>query len=137
VVASKIEQTLRRSRIWQPHWISEAGKRNVGEGKNMTNLRYSTPFNEMKQRNHKIQKICIFEHLIFLLNNNLLSPLYFKWDTGWRSWLMHCTTRRKVAGSISDGVIGIFRWLNPSGVDQASTRNEYQEHFLGLRAVDA
>ena len=33
VVAYKIEQTLRRSRIWQPHWISEAGKRNVGEEK--------------------------------------------------------------------------------------------------------
>jgi len=28
--------------------------------------------------------------------------------TRWRSWLRHCATSRKVAGSIPDGVIGIF-----------------------------
>jgi len=28
--------------------------------------------------------------------------------TRWRSWLRHCATRRKIAGSIPDGVIGIF-----------------------------
>jgi hypothetical protein len=28
--------------------------------------------------------------------------------TRWRCWLRHCATSRKVAGSISDGVIGIF-----------------------------
>ena len=26
----------------------------------------------------------------------------------WRSWLRHCATSQKVAGSIPDGVIGIF-----------------------------
>jgi hypothetical protein len=31
-----------------------------------------------------------------------------------RSWLMHCATSRKVAGSNSDDVIGILRWHNPS-----------------------
>ena len=30
------------------------------------------------------------------------------WDTRWRSWLRHCATSRKVAGSIPGGVIGIF-----------------------------
>jgi hypothetical protein len=30
------------------------------------------------------------------------------WSTRWRSWLRHYATNRKVAGSISDGVIGIF-----------------------------
>jgi hypothetical protein len=33
----------------------------------------------------------------------------------WRSWLKHCATTRKVAGSIPDGVIGIFHWHNLSG----------------------
>jgi hypothetical protein len=28
-------------------------------------------------------------------------------STRWRSWLRHCATSRKVAGSIPDGVIGI------------------------------
>jgi hypothetical protein len=33
----------------------------------------------------------------------------------WRSWLRHRSTSRKVAGSIPDGVIGIFYLHNPSG----------------------
>jgi hypothetical protein len=33
----------------------------------------------------------------------------------WRSWLRHCATSRKVAGSIPDGVIGFFHWHNPFG----------------------
>ena len=35
--------------------------------------------------------------------------------TQWRTWLRHCATRREVAGSIPDGVTGIFHWYNPSG----------------------
>jgi hypothetical protein len=35
--------------------------------------------------------------------------------TRWCSWLKHSATSRKVAGSISDGVTGIFHWHNPSG----------------------
>jgi hypothetical protein len=35
--------------------------------------------------------------------------------TRWRSWLRHCVTSRKVAGSIPDGVTGIFHGHNPSG----------------------
>jgi hypothetical protein len=48
-------------------------------------------------------------------------------------WQKHCATNRKVAGSIPDGVAGIFQWLNPSGlivalgstqpVTEMSTRN--------------
>jgi hypothetical protein len=52
-------------------------------------------------------------------------------------WLRYCATNRKVAGSIPDGVSGIFHLHNPSdrtmalAVDSASNRNEYQEHFWG------
>jgi hypothetical protein len=43
-----------------------------------------------------------------------------RWEGGgggtlWRNWLRHCATGRKVAGSIPDGVIGIFHGHNPSG----------------------
>jgi len=38
--------------------------------------------------------------------------------TWWHSWLRHCTTHRKVAGSVPDGV-GIFQWHNPSGPTMA------------------
>ena len=34
--------------------------------------------------------------------------------TRWCSWLRHCATSQKVAGSIPDGVVGIFHWHNPS-----------------------
>jgi hypothetical protein len=37
----------------------------------------------------------------------------------WRIWLRHCATSRKVAGSIPDGIIGIFHWHNPSGCTMA------------------
>jgi hypothetical protein len=36
------------------------------------------------------------------------------WDTRWCSWLKHYATRRKVAGSIPDEVIGFFNWSNLS-----------------------
>jgi len=36
-----------------------------------------------------------------------------------RSWFRHCATSRKVAGSIPDGVLGIFHGHNPSGCTMA------------------
>ena len=58
-------------------------------------------------------------------------------------WLRCCATNRKVAGSISGGVIGIFHCITyfrshyGPGVDSVSNRNEYQEHFLGVKAAGA
>jgi hypothetical protein len=52
-------------------------------------------------------------------------------------WLRYCATNRKVAGSIPDGVIGIFRSHSGPGVDSASNRNEYHEHLLGVKAAGA
>ena len=39
-----------------------------------------------------------------------------KWGSRWHSWLRHCTTSWKVAGTIPDGVIEIFHWHNPSAL---------------------
>jgi len=58
-------------------------------------------------------------------------------------WLRCCATNRNVAGSIPAGVSGFFidikffRLHYGPGVDSASNRNEYQEHFLGVRAAGA
>ena len=58
-------------------------------------------------------------------------------------WLRCCATNRKVAGSIPAGVIGFFidiksfRSHYGPGVDSASNRNEYQEHFPGVKAAGA
>jgi len=48
-------------------------------------------------------------------HSHYFSQTFHCWGTRWRSLLMHCATSRKVAGSITDGVIGIFHWHNPSG----------------------
>ena len=54
-------------------------------------------------------------------------------------WLRCCVTNRKVAGSIPAGVSGFFidiksfRSHYGSGIDSTSNRNEYQEHFLGVK----
>jgi hypothetical protein len=50
------------------------------------------------------------EHcLLFKTTSNI------KWGKQWRSWLRHCATSPKVAGSIPDRVIGIFHSHNPFG----------------------
>jgi len=60
--------------------------------------------------------------------------------TRWRAWLRHYPTSRTVAGSIPDGVIGIFHsqsfWPHYGpGVDSASNRNKQQEYFVGIKAA--
>ena len=58
-------------------------------------------------------------------------------------WLGRCATNRKVAGSIPVGVswffidIKSFRSHYGLGVDSACNRNEYQEHFLGVKVAGA
>jgi len=58
-------------------------------------------------------------------------------------WLRHCATNRKVAGSIPAAVIEFFIEIKSfrshygPGVDSSSNRNEYQEHFLGVKAAGA
>ena len=69
--------------------------------------------------------------------------LLYKRGTEVAQWLRRCATNRKVAGSISANVIGFFiaiksfRWHYGPGVDPSSNRNEYQEHFLGVKEAGA
>jgi len=68
---------------------------------------------------------------------------WFLTATAVAQWLRCCTTSRKVAGSIASGVSGFFidiksfRSHYGPVVDSASNRNEYQEHFLGVKAAGA
>ena len=50
-------------------------------------------------------------------------------------WLRCCATNRKVGGFFID--IKTFRSHYGPGVDSASNRIEYQEYFLGVKAVGA
>jgi hypothetical protein len=76
------------------------------------------------------------------LHYHLFHLRYTQIWSRWRSWLRHCATSRKVAGSIPDGVIGIILWHNPSGrtmalgstqpLTEMSTRNI----SWGVKAAD-
>ena len=62
------------------------------------------------------------------------------WFSAVEQWIRCCATNQKVAGSIPDGVIGIFHSLRSHygpGVDSASNRNEYQEYFLRVKTAGA
>ena len=51
----------------------------------------------------------LIKDLYFLyLNSEIFESLGIQWGPRLRSWLIPCATNRKVAGSISDGVIGIL-----------------------------
>jgi len=81
----------------------------------------------------------VAEHIVVII-----CRLYgFSWGTAVAQWLRCCATNRKVAGSIPAGVsaffidIKSFRSHYGPGVDPASNRNEYQEHFLRVKAAGA
>jgi hypothetical protein len=56
---------------------------------------------------------CISTNIMYKLQIFIITYVT-NWGTRWRNWLRHCATSRKVAGSIPDGVIGIFHWHKPS-----------------------
>jgi hypothetical protein len=66
-----------------------------------------------------------------------------EWSTRYHSWLKHCLTSWKVAGSIPDGVREFFNDLTLSaalmalGVDSASNGNEYLGSFLAIKEAGA
>ena len=69
--------------------------------------------------------------------------VYIYMRTAVSQWLRCCATNRKVAVSIPAGVSGFFidiksfRSHYGPGVDSPSNRNEYLEHFLGVKAAGA
>jgi len=68
-----------------------------------------------------------------------LTWVHRKWGTAVTQWLRCCATNRKVAGSMPAGVIDIksFRSHYGPGVAWVFNRNEYQEHFLGVKEAGA
>jgi hypothetical protein len=79
----------------------------------------------------------------FLCCASILFLLVSWWGTRWRSWLRLCSTSWKVAGSIPDGVMGIFHWHNPSGrtmflgLTQPLTEMSTRNLTWGIKAVGA
>ena len=55
----------------------------------------------------------------FFQHNWILVKIRQEEGTAVARWLRYCATNRKVAGSIPDGVSGIFHWHNPSKITMA------------------
>ena len=68
---------------------------------------------------------------------------YYFWGTAVAQWLRCGATNRKFVGSIPAGVNAIFHWhkILPIALWSCGRlsrlRNEYQEHFLGVKAAGA
>jgi hypothetical protein len=78
--------------------------------------------------------VCIHgNEWLFLPNaNKVVVNMGFRRGTRWRSWLRHCTTSLMVAGSIPNGVTGIFHGHNPSSRTMAlGLTQPLTEYFLG------
>jgi len=73
----------------------------------------------------------------------LMAPIFNIWRTAAAQWLRRCATNRKVAGSIPDGVTGIFHRHNPSdrsmalGSTQPITEMSTRSIFWGVKAAGA
>ena len=78
-------------------------------------------------------------HLLQLCPKVVKHPVYM--GTAVTQWLRCCVTNLKVAGLIPGSVTGFFidiKTFRPhydTGVDSASNRNEYQEHFWGVKVA--
>jgi hypothetical protein len=74
---------------------------------------------------------------IYSCNRKCYDTHVLSWGTRWCSWLKHCPTSWKVAGSISDWCHWNFSLTESFcphyglGVISASDRNEYQDYFMG------
>ena len=64
---------------------------------------------------HQMQFFYVMEHTTLNSVDLTFTVAYlemlhvFYWGTRWRSWLRHCATNWKVAGSIPDRFTGIFQ----------------------------
>ena len=110
-------------------------------------------FTEHQEVHNLLNKsLVIFPILSQMDQIHILTPHFFKIYTVFlqlplysavAQWLRRCATNWKVAGSIPASVNGIFIDVKSflshygPGVDSASNRNEYQEHFLGVKAAGA
>jgi hypothetical protein len=63
---------------------------------------------DLKTTSMGVKIISVIIYIFQIICKFKLRMFHQVWGTRWRSWLMHCATSWKVAGSIFDGVIGIF-----------------------------
>jgi len=76
-------------------------------------------------------------HALFVLLSLIQKCIYIYITTGnmVTQWLSCCATNQKVIVLIPAGVIGFFIDIKSFRSNYGSNRNEYQEHFLRVKAA--
>ena len=116
----------------------QMGRYPLGEGGQTTSLERKIWMRVKKPTiSYECAHICINKYTYIFIY------LYIYRVTRWHSWLRRCATSRKVAGSIPDGVIGIFHRHNPSdrtmalGSTQPLTEMSTRNVSWGVKAAGA
>jgi hypothetical protein len=83
-----------------------------------TNVFYCSPSSRVGEQNCSLNIYVLSLHIIssfylspvsnLIFHNEIICVFLWGGGTRWRSWLRHCATNRNVAGSIPNGVTGIF-----------------------------
>jgi len=87
--------------------------------------------------------VAFYKPSILWKKKNYITSCTDSLGTRWRNWSRHCTTCRKVAGLILDGVFRNFHELNPSActmalaLTQPLTEMHTRHTFWGVKAASA
>jgi hypothetical protein len=87
-----------------------------------------------QHRYHYTRSLVLTQEQNKVLRNNIESSKEKYRVTRWRSWLRHCTTSRKVEGSIPDGFIGVFGRTMALGSTQSQVPGIFP---VGVKAAGA
>jgi len=136
---SKYTEGLQRAQL-NGKVIMSTDRVRISKVTNTTNLKVL-----FRKRTKKTTKISSLNDTFPLCSDQKTYLFIIHHATAVTQWL-RCATNRKVAGSkkkIPVGVGGFFTDIKSirshygPGVDSGSNRNEYQEHFLGVKAAGA
>ena len=99
--------------------------------------KYRFPTSQKTQLLHyqdKTFKLCLGKQMAFIKKSNTENThthiyIYIYWNTWCCSWLEHCATRRRVAGSITYGITATFHCHNPAAHTKVLASNQLLTEF--------
>jgi hypothetical protein len=105
ITQKKAYNNQNAAKVWNQEYGVVVGNYSVNQYKN-----YNFPSSKDLKK-----QFCTLFKLLAIFSTFSLCNLHQR-GTQWRSWLRHCATSRKIAGSIPDGVIAIFIDIIPAAL---------------------